>query len=107
VPTIPGATGGTNQVVSGLANARMNLMRGPIEPYITAGLGGYNVTTDPTGASSTSSLKFGINGGAGLAVRVSKISLYLEGRIDNVYTDKGAIDSKTVQLVPVTFGISY
>jgi opacity protein-like surface antigen len=105
---VPGPTG-NNQVIAGLANMRINLMRGVVEPYITAGLGGYSVKTDPsgTGTPSESKVHFGINGGAGLAVRISQIHVYVEGRVDNVYTDKGAIDTKTIQLVPVTLGISY
>jgi outer membrane protein with beta-barrel domain len=105
---IPGPTG-NNQVIAGLANMRINLMRGVIEPYVTAGLGGYSVKTDlsGTGTPNESKVHFGINGGAGLAVRISQIHVYVEGRVDNVYTDKGAIDAKTIQLVPVTLGISY
>ena len=105
----PALTGGTNQVLAGLANVRVNLLRGSFEPYVTAGLGGYNVKTDPNDATlgSNSTTRFGINGGAGLCVQVRQIQLYVEGRVDNVYTERGVIDAKTIQLVPVTFGISY
>jgi hypothetical protein len=101
--------GGTNQILSGLANARFDLMQGALRPYIVLGLGGYNVKTSPsaTNVPSSSSTNFGINGGAGLSVQLGQIYLYVEGRVDNVYTNKGLIDTKTVQVIPVTFGLSY
>jgi opacity protein-like surface antigen len=110
-PSVPTAAidGGTNQVLAGLANLRFDLRMGAVEPYVTIGLGGYNLKTDPSGAGAagSSATRFGVNGGAGLAVRISQIHLYLEGRVDNVYTEKGTADKGTLQLVPVTFGISY
>ncbi len=101
--------GGTNQILSGLANARFDLMRGPLRPYVVLGLGGYNIKTSPTavGVPSKSSTNFGINGGAGLSVQIGPIYLYAEGRVDNVYTSSGLIDTKTIQMIPVTFGLSY
>ena len=102
-------SGGTNQVLAGLANVRMDLLHGGIQPYLTLGLGGYNVKTDPDGvnAPSSSATHFGVNGGAGLALRTGPIHIFVEGRVDNVYTEKGLIDTKTVQLIPVTLGISF
>jgi hypothetical protein len=35
------------------------------------------------------------------------ISGYIEGRVDNVYTEKGVIDTDQIQLVPVTFGLTF
>ncbi len=102
---------GTNQVMAGLANARIDLLHGFFVPYVTVGVGGYNLKTeseDPSGTeTSESTTRFGINGGAGLQLHIKQIQLYVEGRVDNVYTEKGAIDTKTIQLVPVTVGISY
>ena len=107
VPSL--GSGASSQVMAGLANARIDLMHGAIVPYITLGLGGYSVKTDPdsAGVQSTSQTHFGINGGAGLALQIKQLTLYVEGRVDNVYTDKGAIDTKTIQLIPVTVGIAY
>ncbi len=112
VPSVPGTptlgSDASNQVLAGLANARIDLLPGPFQPYITVGLGGYNVKTESDSAGfSKSTTKFGINGGAGLSLRIKQLTLYVEGRVDNVYTDKGVIDTKTIQLVPVTFGIAY
>lgn len=74
-PSVPTAAidGGTNQVLAGLANLRFDLRKGAVEPYVTIGLGGYNLKTDPSGAGAagSSATRFGVNGGAGLAVRIS------------------------------------
>ena len=101
--------GGTSQVFGGLAQMQFDLMHGPIRPYLLAGIGAYNVNVDPDdpNTASTSDMRFGINGGAGLAVQVSVIRLYIEGRVDNVYTQEGLIDANSIQTIPVTFGIAY
>ena len=98
-----------SQVMAGLANMRIDLMHGAFTPYLTAGLGGYSVKTDPdsAGVESQSETHFGINGGAGLSLTIKQLTFYIEGRVDNVYTDKGVIDTKSINLVPVTVGIAY
>ena len=100
---------GTGTVLAGVANLQIPLLRGPVEPYIVAGLGAYNVKTEVDNATNNpgSKTQFGVNGGAGLLVRLGVISLYAEGRVDNVYTQKGVIDSKQIQVVPVSFGLIY
>ena len=40
-------------------------------------------------------------------MHLGMINGYLEGRIDNVFTEKGMIDSKQIQVVPVTFGLTF
>jgi opacity protein-like surface antigen len=106
-------TTGTGQVLAGLANLQMYLIHGgPIRPYIVAGVGAYNVKTeiDASGAASEqeiSDTRFGVNGGAGLVIKLPVVSLYAEGRVDNVFTDKGLIDSDQIQVVPVSFGLVY
>jgi hypothetical protein len=97
---------GSSQVLAGLGQVKFNLMRGPIYPYITAGLGAYNFSSDAE--NSQSKTQFGINGGAGLAMHVGKIAAYLEGRVDNVYTsDKGVIEANSIQVVPVSLGVEF
>ena len=101
---------GTGQVMAGLANLQVYLMHGPISPYIVAGIGAYNLKTE-TDVVALSQLEqsdthFGVNGGAGLVIHLgSMLSLYGEGRIDNIYTDKGAITADQIQTVPVSFGV--
>jgi len=96
----------SSTIVSGLANVQVNLLSGPVRPYILAGLGAFNVKTDVEGESA-SEVKFGIDGGAGLALRIGRIDAFVEGRIQNIYTDEGTIDFKSIRTVPVTFGIIF
>lgn len=103
-PAVPGA--GTSSVLAGVANIQVPLHRGGFEPYIVVGLGAYNVKSDAA-SSSTSETQFGVNAGAGALLRLGIVSLYLEGRIDNVYSNSGVINTNTIQVVPVTFGIVY
>jgi len=107
-------TTGTGQVLAGLANVQLFLIPGgPIRPYVVAGVGAYNIKTETdaagaVAATSESDTRFGVNGGAGLVIKLgSLVSLYAEGRVDNVYTEKGLIDTDQVQVVPVTFGLVF
>ena len=105
-----GETDGYGQIAGGLANATLHLPLGPISPYIMAGLGALNFKTSVDAGStdlSASETKFAINGGAGLAIKVGRMDAYIEGRVANVYTEKGARDFKTVEYIPVTFGIIF
>src|SRR5205814_2971070 len=99
-------------VLSGLGNVTMGFPIGPIRPYVLAGLGAFSLKTDDTSGGSTSKTQFGIDGGAGVALKLGPISAFVEGRMENIYTDKGlssaigsAKEFKT-QIIPVTFGIS-
>ena len=104
-------TTGTGQVMAGLANLEFSLLpTGMIRPYIVAGLGAYNVKTelDNTAAASASDTKFGVNGGGGIMLHFGHtVSAYAEARVDNVFTDQGFIDTKQIQVVPVTFGVVF
>jgi opacity protein-like surface antigen len=108
----PGTTSGDTQMLAGLADARVEVFHmGPIHPYLTVGLGAYNLKTElESGGTSESSsdTEFGINGGGGLALVFGRLSLYAQGRVDNVYTKSGGvIDKDAIQFVPVTFGLEY
>jgi opacity protein-like surface antigen len=96
-------------MLAGVGDVKIDLMKGMIQPYLLAGIGVYNVKADDTGGtSSTSDTNFGINGGAGIALRLSQLRLYVQGRVDNVYTSStGAITAKSIQVVPVTVGLEY
>ncbi|HET7458770.1 MAG TPA: outer membrane beta-barrel protein [Gemmatimonadaceae bacterium] len=104
-------TDAQTKVLGGLANLGFDLLHGPVRPYVLAGVGAFNVKTegdDATGQSfSRSKTQFGIDGGAGIAVNIGPIAAFVEGRVQNVYTDKGAIDTKTITTVPVTFGVQF
>jgi len=103
---------GTTNILSGVAGAQINLLSGPLRPYITAGVGGFNVSQSlnsaaSTGSASTSQFKFGVDGGAGIALNIGRIAAFVEGRVQNIYTDQGAINLKSIQAVPVSFGIIF
>jgi hypothetical protein len=108
-PGAPGALADdATKILGGLLNLTLPLGNGPIRPYIMAGLGAFNV--DPaqlTSAPAESSVEFAINGGAGFQLRLFGREAFIEARLNNIYTDKGAIDTKSIQMIPVTFGIIF
>lgn len=108
-----GSTPGTGKILSGLANVSWGFPVGPIKPYIIAGLGVFSLKTETAGTTSPSETKFGIDGGAGLEFNLGGISAFIEGRLENIFTDQGLSGSvgstqafKT-QIIPVTFGIYF
>ena len=103
-------TSGDSQIFGGTGGFSVDLIRGPVRPYITAGVGAFNVQTSFEGSAGSgdfSSTKFGIDGGAGLAVQIGRIDAFLEARLQNVYTERGFVDQKTIQVIPITFGIVF
>ena len=103
-------TDGYTQILGALGNVTFELPTGRVRPYLLAGLGAFNVKNQAetsTASESTSSTEFGIDGGAGLRLRLFGLDAYLEGRLANVYTDRGFVDAKSVKYVPVTFGILF
>lgn len=108
-------TTGQTDILSGVGGLTLPLFSlGPIRPYVTAGVGAFNVKDSFEGAAlggsatgSQSKLRFGIDGGAGLSLKLGRIEAFAEGRVQNVYTDQGAINPKNIQSIPVTFGIMF
>lgn len=103
---------GSTQILAGVAGTQIDLMHGPVRPYITLGLGGFNIrslTSAAAGSTSTSEsqLDFGIDGGAGLSLRLGRLNAFLEGHVQNVYSGRGLIDAKSIQAVPVSFGVLF
>jgi opacity protein-like surface antigen len=101
---------GYSQIAGALGNVTLHLPLGPVSPYVIAGLGALNfksVVETASGDVDQSKTEFAINGGAGLAFRVFGADAFLEGRVANVYTDEGFIDTKSIAYVPVTFGIIF
>lgn len=104
----------TQQILGGLANITIPFNMGPISPYVTAGLAGFNIKTKLgdafPGAEDESDTKFALNGGAGLSMRLMGVSAFIEAKINNIYTDKKLISNKELkdlQFVPVTFGFVF
>jgi hypothetical protein len=109
-----GATSGQSTILSGIGGMTVDLFRfGPVRPYVTAGLGAFHIkddldagTTTPDGTTS-STTRFGIDGGAGLALRLGRLEGFIEARLQNVYTEAGLIDTRTITAIPVTFGVLF
>jgi hypothetical protein len=117
---ITGAAAGQTSILSGVGGMTVDLFRiGPLRPYVTAGLGAFSITDaieslgTPTAEVSTQTLgsttttRFGIDGGAGLALKLGRLEGFIEARLQNVYTEAGAIDTRSIRSVPVTFGILF
>lgn len=111
-----GTTPGTREIYSGVGGLQINLLHGPVRPYITAGVGAFDIKgpTDTsaattTGTSSTlSRINFGVDAGAGLALALGRVSAFVEGRVQNVYTKDGGFmkSAKQINVIPVTFGLA-
>jgi opacity protein-like surface antigen len=104
----------TQQIIGGLANITIPLRMGPLTPYVTAGLAGFNIKTKLSEVQSTaedeSETKFAVNGGAGFSLRLLGASAFIEAKINNVYADKKFISNKelkALQFVPITFGFVF
>jgi opacity protein-like surface antigen len=103
---VPGVTG-SQSILSALGNVNYHFPVGPIKPYVTAGLGAYNIKSSATGLPDASSTKFGIDGGLGVEFSLGGISAFAEGKIQNIYTDEGFTGSFNTQVIPVTFGVLF
>ena len=110
-----GATSGTGTILSGLANGQYHLLPGPIRPYIIAGVGAFSVGSEVnSGGTETkdSKVHFGVNGGAGLDFHLGSIRGFVEGRYDNIFTEKGlnsnlSADNIKTQVIPVSLGLIF
>ena len=122
LPFSSGGTGGTptsaeditQQILGGLANVSIPFHIGPVSPYITAGLAGFNIKTNlgdvVPGEQDESATKFAVNGGLGLSMKLFGASAFVEAKLNNVYTDGkvlGSKELKDLQFVPVTFGFVF
>ncbi len=102
------AQSGSQQILSGTGGTQIYLIPGPIRPYVTAGVGAFDIRSALSGQATTSQMKWGINGGAGLSIKLGPISAFVEGDIQNVYTsESGLINKKNIQAVPVSFGLLF
>jgi hypothetical protein len=106
-----GVTDGQSSMLSGVGALQLPLPQlGPLGAYVTAGLGAFNLKdaqTLATGTESVSHLRWGIDGGVGVTLKMGRLHAFAEGRVQNIYTDKGAIDSSTITSIPVTFGVLF
>ncbi len=110
----PGSIYGTTRSqFGGIMSLRFELSRGPVRPYLLAGAGAFSIRDEIevrgslAGGSAISTTDFGLDGGGGIAFRLGRISGFVETRIQNVYTKEGFINTKSIQAIPVTFGLIF
>lgn len=94
----------TQKILSGVGGLQINLLHGPVRPYLTAGVGAFDIQSD----SMASKINFGVDAGGGLAVVIGRVSAFAEGRVQNVYTRNGGFlkSAKQINVIPVTFGMA-
>ncbi|MEK7329775.1 MAG: hypothetical protein AAB113_03140 [Candidatus Eisenbacteria bacterium] len=91
----------------------LGVSAGPVKRYIIAGLGAFNTRTDVANAGKLSQTQFGVDGGAGVEFRLGAISGFIEGKLQNIFTDQGfssALGSAkefSTRIIPVTFGVFF
>ena len=105
-------SGGTARVISGTANAILNLGPTSAAPYLIGGLGIYNFrgsstfsTIGGTTTVSSDATKAGVNVGGGLRFPLAGISTFLEARYHVMLGDRA--DFTNSQFIPITFGIQF
>lgn len=102
---------GHSQILGGTAGIKLHLIPGPVRPFVMAGLGAFNVrqlVNAASGSTTTSQTNFGVDGGAGVEIKIGRIAAFAEGRVQNVYTKSGGLVNKnSIQSIPVTFGLLF
>jgi|HubBroStandDraft_6_1064221.scaffolds.fasta_scaffold89523_2 hypothetical protein len=101
------APSGAQEILSGVGGLQINLLHGPVRPYLTAGVGAFDLR-GLSDTSQASKINFGIDAGAGLALALGRVSAFVEGRVQNVYTKNGGFiqSAKQINVIPVTFGLA-
>lgn len=102
-------------IIDGVASLQLNLLHGPVRPYVLAGVGAFNVKDVMSAAAASGnaeqsfrSTNFGIDGGAGIALKLGRIDAFVETRLQNVYTkQQGLVDTKSIRAFPVSFGVTF
>ena len=110
---VPGQEG-DGKILSGIGNVMVTFPLGPARPYVTAGLGAFHVKRRVEGSGTTtrsSETKFGIDAGAGVEFRIGVLKGFVEGRVENAFTDDGfnpaLAGGGSTTIVPVTFGLIF
>jgi opacity protein-like surface antigen len=85
----------------------------PTKFYLIGGAGAYNLRVKNEDLdASASSTKFGLNGGVGFKFQLTGFSTFIEARYHNVFHgtdigDSNSSDSKSLQFVPISVGITF
>ncbi len=108
--TAPTSEETVRTMLAGVASLKFDLLRGPVRPYVLAGVGGFRFQDEKQNGltdDARTQVDFGVEGGAGLSIRLGPIDAFAETRLQNVFTkQKGLIDTRSVRAFPVTFGIA-
>lgn len=91
--------------LAGTLNAMFEMGGMMASPYLTGGIGMYNVKFDSRGTDEdvrADETKFGLNGGAGIRFNLSGFNTFLEARYHHIMTEDVA-----TKMIPITFGIMF
>ncbi len=97
--------GADTRVISGSINGVLNLLPGPIRPYVIGGVGYYD--TQLTGTASTR--KVGYNYGGGVKFGLTGASVFVEARMHQINDATFSVGGgrTTAKFIPVTIGIMF
>lgn len=94
---------GNFRVISGSANAVLDIPMLVATPYLIGGLGVYNSRfTDDDEHDEGSTTNVGANVGAGVRLGLPFLSVFAEARLHNIFSDDGA-----TRFIPVSVGIRF
>lgn len=91
--------------LAGTLNAMFEMGGMMASPYLTAGLGVYNLKVDFPGSDQdfdVDETELGLNGGAGIKFNLAGFNTFLEARYHHILTEDEA-----TKLIPITFGIMF
>ncbi len=90
------------QTIAGVVNGILPVLpAGQVRPYLSAGVGMYNVKLSGYG-ESVAETKAGFNGGAGLSVQLAGLRTFVEGRYHHISTS-----GEAQKMIPVTVGVMF
>lgn len=93
------------RVISGSLNGVLNLLPGPIKPYLIGGVGYYDTQLKGTDATR----KVGYNYGGGVKFGLTGASIFVEARMhqinDATFSVGGA--RTTAKFIPITIGVMF
>jgi opacity protein-like surface antigen len=93
------------RVISGSINGVLNLLPGPIKPYLIGGVGYYD--TQLQGTESTR--KVGYNYGGGVKFGLTGASIFVEARMHQINDATFSVGGgrTTAKFIPVTIGVMF
>ena len=95
------AEGADARVISGALNANIGMGGIGVKPYLSGGLGMYNMKVEAFGEDVTET-DFGVNAGVGLEFSLTGMSTFLEARYIHIFSE-----GEATKIVPITFGIMF